>query len=395
MPAFPGAEGFASYVTGGRGGEVYHVTHLGDSGPGSFRDAVSRGPRIVVFDVGGYVRLRSPVSVRSNLTIAGQTAQGAGIATRDYEVSFSGSHNIIVRYIRFRQGLTPGQDRKSAVAIYRGQDIILDHVSMEWGRWDTLDMNQSFNITIQHSIIGEGISPQRFGCLCQSDNVTFTHDLFINHHSRNPKAKGTIQFNNNVVYNWELDAFIEGGFSAAQSYANVTGNYFIKGPSTGSHGPFAGGNTNFHIYAEGNFYDPDRNSPLGGRFTTIADLGDVDVQDVPFDYPAVAIESAQDAYAAVVNGVGASLNRDSVDARLIDDLLNKTGAIISDPDSVGGFGMLEGGPAPEECAADGIPDDWKLRYGLDPCTYAADGDFDGTGYTNIEKYFNGLVDGSY
>ncbi len=148
MPAFPGAEGFAAYVTGGRGGEVYHVTHLGDSGPGSFRDAVSRGPRIVVFDVGGYIRLGSPVSVGSNLTIAGQTAPGAGIATRDYEVSFSGSPNIIVRYMRFRQGLTPGQGRKSAVAIYRGQDIILDHLSIEWGRWDTVDMNQSFNITI-------------------------------------------------------------------------------------------------------------------------------------------------------------------------------------------------------------------------------------------------------
>ncbi len=113
LPAFPGAEGFAACVTGGRGGEVYHVTHLGDSGPGSFRDAVSRGPRIVVFDVGGYIRLGSPVSVGSNLTIAGQTAPGAGIATRDYEVSFSGSHNIIVRYMRFRQGLTLGRTERA------------------------------------------------------------------------------------------------------------------------------------------------------------------------------------------------------------------------------------------------------------------------------------------
>lgn len=285
LPAFPGAEGFAAYVTGGRGGEVYHVTHLGESGPGSLRDAVSRGPRIVVFDVSGYIVLRSPLSVRSNITIAGQTAPGDGIATKNYEVSFSGSHNVIVRHIRFRQGLTSGQDRKSAVAIYQGSNMILDHVSIEWGRWDTVDMNASSNITIQNSIIGEGIAPQRFGCLCQSDNITFSHDLLINNHSRNPKAKGMIEFDNNVVYNWELDAFIEGGFSAAESYANVIGNYFIKGPSTGSHGPFAGGNTNFHIYAAGNFYDEDRSAPLGGRPTTVEDLGDVDVRDAPFDFP--------------------------------------------------------------------------------------------------------------
>lgn len=84
-----------------------------------------------------------------------------------------------------------------------------------------------------------------------------------------------------------------------------------------------------------------------------------------------------------------------MDARLIDDLVNKTGAIISDPASVGGFGTLQGGDPPAQCAADGIPDYWKLQYGLDPCAYEADGDFDGTGYTNIEKYINGLVDGSY
>lgn len=323
--AFPGAEGFGANARGGRAGEVYHVTHLGDSGSGSFRNAVSRGPRVVVFDIGGYIQLRSAVSVRSDITIAGQTAPGDGIATRGYEVSFSGSNNVIVRYIRFRQGTTRGQERKSAVAIFQGRNMIFDHVSIEWGRWDTLDMNQSSDITFQNSIIGEGISPQRFGALCQSENITFSHNLFINHHSRNPKAKGVIQFINNVVYNWQLDAFIEGGFSAGQSYANVIGNYFIKGPSTGTHGPFAGGNTNFHIYADSNYYDPNSAEPLGGRPTTRADLGDVDVQDRPFDFAPVTIDTPQDAFVLVAESAGASLYRDAVDSRLIENLLNKTG----------------------------------------------------------------------
>ncbi len=109
------------------------------------------------------------------------------------------------------------------------------------------------------------------------------------------------------------------------------------------------------------------------------------------------MDSAQDAYFVVVAGVGASLNRDAVDARLIGELtsLGTQGQIIHSPDDVGGFGTLQGGTPPASCAGDGIPDDWKLRYGLDPCSNAANGDFDGTGYTNIEKYINGLVDRSY
>jgi len=114
-PAFPTAEGFGAHATGGRGGEIYHVTTLDDSGPGSFREAVSKGHRIVVFDIGGYIQLKSNVSVASNITIAGQSAPGEGIATRNYEVSFSKSKNVIVRYMRFRLGLTPKMEKKYAV----------------------------------------------------------------------------------------------------------------------------------------------------------------------------------------------------------------------------------------------------------------------------------------
>jgi pectate lyase len=398
LAAFPGAEGFGALATGGRGGEVYHVTNLDDSGPGSFRAAVNHGPRVVVFDVGGYIELHSPVSVGSDLTIAGQTAPGDGIATRNYEVSFSGSHNVIVRNIRFRQGLTSGQDRKSAVNIHAGTNMVFDHVSIEWGRWDTVDMTGSSDITIQYSIIGEGISPQMFGCLCESDNVSLSHNLWINNHSRNPKAKGSpVQYVSNVVYDWGVTGLV-GGHSAADHFLDVIDNYFIAGPS--STGSFAGEfTTTDHVYHDGNYVDLDRDGALNGRAVGDDDFSSATVVPTPLANPPVpvTVDNALDAYVIVMATVGASLNRDSVDLRLIGDLmsLGTQGQIISDPAQVGGFGTLLGGDPPASCAGDGIPDDWKIRYGLDPCTYAADDDFDGTGYTNIEKYINSLIDGLY
>ena len=400
LPAFPGAEGFGALATGGRGGTVYHVTNLADSGPGSFRDAVSAGPRIVIFDVGGYIELASAVSVHSDITIEGQTAPGDGIATKNYEVSFSNSSNIIVRYMRFRQGLTLGQDRKSAINIASGHNMAFDHVSVEWGRWDTVDMNGSTDITIQNSIIGEGIDPQRFGCLCQSDNVTLSHNLWIHQQSRNPKAKGIpVQYVNNIVYNWGASGFI-GGHSAADHYIDMINNYFIAGPSSSS--AFLSDFTpTDNVYHSGNYVDLDLDGQLDGRQVTDIDFLNVTatILSAPSAFPPVpvTVDTAQDAYTKVVAGVGASLVRDGVDSRLIGDLtsLGTQGQIIHSQDDVGGFGTLQGGTPPASCAGDGIPDAWKIRYGLDPCVYNPNGDFDGTGYTNIEKYVNGLVDGIY
>ena len=128
LVAFPGAEGFGALASGGRGGTIYHVSNLDDHGPGSFRDAVGTERRIVVFDVGGYIDLASPVSVASNITIAGQTAPGEGICLKNYSVSFAKSHNVIVRYIRLRQGLTPKQEKKYTVGLGECHDVVLDHV---------------------------------------------------------------------------------------------------------------------------------------------------------------------------------------------------------------------------------------------------------------------------
>jgi pectate lyase len=388
-PAFPGAVGFGAAVTGGRGGPVYHVTNLNDSGAGSFRDAVSQGPRIVVFDVGGYINLASPLSIKSNITVAGQTAPGEGVATRGYQVSLSNANNVIVRYMRFRHGLTPNQNR-DGITINEGSNQIFDHVSVSWGRDVNFSINSSTNITVQNSIISEGLDPHSCGGLIQSDGVTLFRNLYAHNKTRNPKVKGRNQFVNNVVYNWGSDAYIEGD-SAGRSDANVIGNYFVKGPSTGSAGPFTRGNLNFHIYASGNYYDADKDGTLDGRPTTVADLGNVVVEPAPFPFPAITAVSAAAAHQAVVDRAGASLRRDAVDRRLIADLTRQTGAIITDPAAVGGFGSLAGGAAPADGDRDGMPDAWEVSNGLNPANAGDGDDYAADGYTNVERYLNSLA----
>ena len=374
--AFPGADGYAAHVTGGRGGAVYHVTNLDDSGPGSLRDAISEGHRTVVFDVGGYIHLKSALMAASDLTIAGQTAPGQGIGTLGYEVSFSKSKNDIVRYIRFRQGNTPKQEKKSALAIYEASDMIFDHVSIEWGRWDCVDMNKSTNVTMQYCIIGQGISPQRFGCLCQSQNVTFTHNLWINNQSRNPKAKGTVQYVNNVVYNWGgAGGFVE-GHSAADSYDDVVNNYFIAGPSSSKGHAFVMGKPTDKVYSAGNLLDNNLNGELDGRPTSDEDLGDVTVQKSPFSPLQLQIDSAADAYSKVINSAGCSLHRDAVDQALIEQVksLGKQGKTIEELKEIGGPGEITGGQAVKEVI------DLKES-----------GQVNKEGFTQLEVYLNSLA----
>lgn len=381
IPAFPGAEGFAAETTGGRGGSVYHVTTLADDGPGSLRSGVEHpdGPRTIVFDVGGYVALKNILRIGSELTIAGQTAPGEGIGLRDSEVSLSGSHNIIIRYLRIRQGLADKQDKKSAVNITGGHDIMLDHLSIQWGRWDTVDMNECTNVTIQNSIIGPGVAPQRFGCLCQSDNVSFLRNLWISNQSRNPKAKGRVQYLNNVIYNWGVTGYV-GGHSAADHTADLINNYFIKGPSSSAHfvGEFM---PTDHLYQSGNWVDLDCDGRLNGRLVVPEDFGSKDAPtlvNAPLAAPRqpVTLLTATEAYQKIVADAGASLHRDAVDRRLIADLtsLGLHGQTVHDPAEMGGFGEIAGGPA----------------HGLDP-KVPVDNQPAASGYTHLEEYLNSLV----
>lgn len=233
IPAFPGAEGFGSYSMGGRGGRVFKVTTLDDSGPGSLREAVeAEGPRIVVFEVDGIIQLESPLIIRNDfITIAGQSAPGGGITLRDYDLTINANH-VIVRYIRSRIGNESGHE-DDAISIRGGHHIIVDHVSTSWAIDENLSASQSFNperggnhlsnITVQWSIISEGLydaghekGDRGYGSLIRGSHgarYSWLNNLWAHNHSRMPRVgnyatpymdpEGVLfDFRNNVFYNW-------------------------------------------------------------------------------------------------------------------------------------------------------------------------------------------------
>ncbi|HET7625109.1 MAG TPA: pectate lyase [Verrucomicrobiae bacterium] len=395
LPSFPSAEGFGRFATGGRGGTVYHVVNLNDSGPGSFRDAVSRPNRTVVFDVGGVINISSRVAVSSNITIAGQTAPGEGIVVYGNGISFSDADNSITRFIRFRMGVK-GDHGRDAVTIARGHDMIFDHVSVSWGRDETFSISGPVtNITIQNCIIAQGLQHHSAGGLIQtSGGVSILRSLYIDNHTRNPKVKGVNQFINNIIYNWGGGGgYILGG-SANESFANVMNNYFINGPST-SVAAFTRGNLNFHIYAADNFQDANRNGALDGELMRREDYGTVNWRENPFDYPAVKLLTPQEAFSEVAAKSGDSLHRDEVDRRLVQELLSlgKLGETIvteNDP-PMKGVGEIRSGSAPADSDQDGMPDKWEIANGLNPSNPEDRNRTSSNGYTELENYLNGLV----
>lgn len=408
--SFPGAQGFGALASGGRGGEVCHVTNLNDDGPGSFRDAVGKPGRTVVFDVGGVIRINSRLQVASDITIAGQTAPGDGITVYGERVAFS--DNNIVRYIRFHGSIDMPRGGCTLI-IDNLKNAIFDHVSVAWGRWDNLHIKGASDITLQHCIIAEGIDPQMFGALIERpDNITIHHCLWSNNQSRNPKGKAKLQYFNNVVYNWRVSGFV-GGHSAADHFQDLINNYFIAGPNSNNNF-VAGFTATDHVYHSGNHVDLDKDGVLNGRLVTDADF--VKTAPAPGSRTAsgesmkaanptlmpkptnaspvpVVIEDAAAAYEKVLARAGASLRRDAVDARQITHVrsLGKQGAIILRESDAGGQPEVKGGPAPKDSDGDGMPDAWEMANGLDPNDPSDAQKLTASGYTNLENYINGLV----
>ena len=262
-PPFPARLVSGADATGGRGGSVYHVTNLDDAGPGSFRDAVSKPDRTVVFDVGGYVTLQSEVSVASNITIAGQTAPGDGIGFRGAEVSFTGSSNDICRYIRCRESDLDSHHGKSGINVGKASNIILDHCSVQFAQWDDIDAVNGENITIQNCLIADPIL-QQFAIHSETENLTVAYNLFVNVHNRIPLAKKDTQYVNNVIYNFQ--AGYTNGNSGGKSRHDIVNNYFITGPATTDAGKaFFQLNANASVYALGNFEDKNDDGVLNGE----------------------------------------------------------------------------------------------------------------------------------
>jgi hypothetical protein len=280
--------------------------------------------------------------------------------------------------------------------------MIFDHLSVTWGRDKTLSINGDVgNVTIQSSIIGQGLETHSCGGLMQTDGgVSLLRNLYIDDKTRNPKVKGVNEFTNNVVYNWGGGGGYIAGDSDGLSYANIVGNYFISGPST-SVIAFTRGNANFNGYVSGNSYDSNQNGVLDGVSPSAvsSNYGGMVIVSRKFAYSAPArIISATESVTLGINSAGASKVRDSIDTRLISELKScgSTGELISDEtvSPMYGPGTIASGGWAVDTDEDGVPDSEEKRMGTNP--NVADSMVVRTdGYTKVEAWANSLVLGSY
>lgn len=397
--AFPNAQGWGRFATGGRSGSVYHVTNLNDSGTGSLRDAVSQPNRIVVFDVAGVIRINSRISFAKNLYVAGQTAPGEGITVYGDGVSFSGSDNIIVRYMRFRMGAVGTKD-KDAGGIANGQNMIFDHCSFSWGQDENFSVNWDNkgtapkNITLMNSIVGQGLMTHSAGGLMQGENITLYRILLVDNSTRNFKVKGINQYVNNIVYNWKNYAYNMGGDSEGESFANIESNLFVNGPDGGGN-CLDGGNAKFHFYGSDNWQDANRDGVLNP--TEFTGNGGGDRQSQPYDYPALEKWTARDLVAKLLPDIGASLPyRDLADCYMVDEVLSfgKKGKLITNenelPIGVPTQWTIFAGTKTTDTDNDGMPDWWEEANGTDKTKNDAMTKAD-NGYVNIENYINSIT----
>lgn len=419
VPAFPGAEGAGAYSLGGRGGRVIRVTNLADSGPGSLRAAVeASGPRIVIFDIGGTIRLEKPLTIRNpRITIAGQTAPGGGITIRDQRLGIA-ADDVVVRFIRSRLG-----DQSRAVSdsiwITNGTRIILDHVSASWATDEVLSASATYNrprntigdVTVQWSMIAESlcksVNPDGrhcYGSLLvagKGARISFHHNLYAHHGGRSPAignavppgkdpVGGLFDFRSNVFYDWGgHQAGYAGG--PGRTRFNFVANSYWSGPATQNPNVFSQkGQPQARGWFAGNSIDGvvpvDQWSRVLGAAAASSRLpGPVDVAPVRTDPPAIA-------YRQVLARSGASLVRDSVDARIVENVRARGGRQIDSQADVGGWPRLERGQPWADSDGDGMPDDWERAHGLDPRN-SSDGtrDRDGDGYSNIEGWLNALA----
>ncbi|MBE6382645.1 MAG: hypothetical protein E7049_06500 [Lentisphaerae bacterium] len=399
--AFPGAAGWGRFAKGARASsspKVLHVTNLNDSGTGSLRWAVTQSDAIVVFDVAGVIIPKSTIVFGKNLYIAGQTAPGEGITVYGNRCSFSGSDNLICRYLRWRMGHI-GPKGKDCAGIANGQNMIFDHCSFSWGRDETFSINPDGkgslgNITLQNCIFGQGLMTHSAGGLMQADYITLYRNFYCDNGTRNNKLKGKIQYVNNTVYNWRSGCVILGGGSSGTSECNITGNLFIKGPAGGVD-CIGGGNSGFRYYAEDNWVDADRDGAFDpSQFTG---SGGGSLVSTPYNYPELEQYSARELLTRNLPTVGASLPyRDPADCYMVDEVMSygTDGKLITYetalPIGAPSTWSVWGGDARTDTDGDGMPDAWESANGTNPnsadaTTVAANG------YLNIENYINSIT----
>lgn len=451
--AFPTAEGGGRLSLGGRGGTVYQVTNLNDAGAGSLRDAVSQPNRTIVFRVSGNIVLLSRLTLKqNNITVAGQTAPGDGICISGNTLNIQAS-NIVIRYLRCRLGdAFPVED--DAMNSWSGnfQNIIIDHCSLSWSIDETGSFYDIKNFTLQWCILSESLfnsvhdkGQHGYAGIWGGENASFHHNLVAHHTSRTPRFNGnrytvinfrdTVDFRNNVIYNW---GNINSGYGGEGGCYNMVNNYYKAGPATsGSLTTSSTSNKRNRIFNYTSFYYNGVDTVFGGKFYVAGNYvnGFPDVttdnwakgiqkdsyinatalltaakQANPFTVSPVQTQTAEAAFLSVLDSAGAILPcRDTVDRRIVREtrtgtatfegatyrLITGTGishpsGIIDKTTDVDGYPVYNSTPAPTDTDADGMPDSWELGKGLNP-NNAADRNTLVNGYTNLEVYLNSIT----
>jgi pectate lyase len=430
--AFPGAEGYGKFAKGGRGGIVYEVTNLNDSGEGSLRAAVeASGPRTVIFRISGTIELESPLSIKNPyITIAGQTAPGDGICVKKNPLNIDANH-VIIRYLRLRLGDESDGDYDAVSSRYT-KHIILDHISASWSVDETMSIYHCDSVTVQWCIISESMSKSThikgshgFGGIWGSNYGTYHHNLLAHHSSRNPRmasGSGNTDYRNNVIYNWGYQSlyggekYQKGSDKFIFSNFNIVANYYKPGPAT-KPGEVMNRIANPSYRNDddyGKWYIAD--NVVEGNEDVSADNWNGGVQtkisfekiklDKPWPSMPINQQTALEAYYSVLDNAGAIMpERDAVDTRIIEETRNgfatyegvsyekehkvsdssKICGIIDTQKDVGGWPLLKSAPVQKDTDHDGMPDDWEDGNNLnkmdpeDRNTIASDG------YTMLEK----------
>jgi hypothetical protein len=430
LPAFPGAEGFGRLAKGGRGGDVYCVTTINDAGPGSLREGLrtAKGPRTIVFAVSGTIQLKSALLLdKSYVTIAGQTAPGDGITLRDYTFQIKKATDVVVRYLRFRLGgenkpvgAKGGDDTVNTDDVDR---VIFDHCSLSWAIDGTHDLRRGGNFTLQwciisealnHSLHNKGSHAMAASYRDLTGDITLHHNLISTCRDRHPTLgsakeppRRIVDFRNNVIYNWSAS----GTANFADHFINCINNVWRPGPMSdpqkqpiamkGSLPDLAKGYMSGNVFEGREDFTRDNyaaldfkrwlNPSTGYKYAgKVADWKSA----VPAELGAALPQTqpASEAADLVLAKAGASLRRDAVDVRVIENARRRQGRVLDSQAEVGGWPVLTSQPAPRDTDGDGMPDAWEMAQGLD-LKSAADGARTAkNGYTNLENYLDSLVE---
>jgi hypothetical protein len=437
--AFPGAEGFGKYATGGRGGKVTFVANLNDSGEGSFRNALEQfpgEPLTLIFNVSGIIDLQSKIQIkRSNLTIAGQTAPGDGISLKGHSLilngaSSKGNHgNIIIRFIRSR----PGGTLKTGLYGFDMEnchDVIVDHCSFSWANEECAAMYDTKNTTVQWCIVSEGLynaghmkGNRSYGGVWGGQCASYHHNLIAHQNNRAIRFNGArahdtialIDYRNNVIYNWGNTNAAYGGevnIAGGVSQVNIVNNYYKPGPAAPAelkfvHASYQKENSKGtgQWFANGNIMEGDKSlTKKNNRGIDLAEpsypKNAIAVNPFPVSVP-LPEQTAMDAYNEVLKYAGAMFpKRDAVDERVINE--TKTGTaigkgvygkpgIIDNVLQIGGWPAYKTTVAPVDTDGDGMPDAWEQTNGLNSSDASDRNTIGADGYTMLEKYLNELV----